>query len=195
MSPSSTPSLSAIWCARSGCERPEKTMSRFDGPRSSQCPWTGCVTAAPSRPGSASSAVRLSMLLVDPPFLRDLPWREPGERPRGHIMRDDRTGCNPGVVADLHRSIERIVDTGPDVAPDPGGRLRLTGLVLEVRRDVPGRHVRVLADLGVPDVGEVRDLRAGADGGLLHLDERPDLRPLAEDRARPDVGERPDLDA
>src|ERR1022692_1335351 len=170
-------------------------MSRFEGPRSSQCPWTGCVTAAPSRPGSASSAVRLSMLLVDPPFLRDLPWREPGERSGRDIIRDDRTRCNPSVVTDLHRSIERIVDTGPDVAPDPGLRLRFTGFVLEVRGDIPGGDVRVLADLGVPDVGEVRDLRAGADGRLLHLDEGADLCPLAENRARPDVGEGADLDA
>ena len=83
----------------------------------------------------------------------------------------------------------------PDVAPDPGLRLRLPRFVLEVRRDVSCRDVRVLADLGVPDVGEVRDLRAGADGRLLHLDEAPDLRPLAEDRAGAHVGERADLDA
>ena len=32
-SPSSTPSFSAMFWARSGCERPAKTISRFSGPR------------------------------------------------------------------------------------------------------------------------------------------------------------------
>ena len=75
----------AIALARSGWERPAKTMSRFCGPRSIQCPWVGCVTVVFSSPGSASSAVRLSMLVVDPPFLGFLARREPGKRAReGH---------------------------------------------------------------------------------------------------------------
>src|SRR5581483_4651593 len=118
-SPSSTPSFSAIARARSGCERPEKTISRFCGPRSIQCPRTGSLTIAFSRPGSASSvAVRLSMLLVDPPFLRDLSGREPGQRAGGDIIRDDRARRNPHVVAHLHRGIEDSVDAGPDIAAD-----------------------------------------------------------------------------
>src|SRR3979411_1334587 len=158
-SPSSSPRCCAIAFARSGCDRPAKTMSRFCGPRSIQCPWDGCVTVAFSSPGRASSAVRLSMLVVDPPFLCFLARREPCKRSRGDIICDDRTRRNPSIVANVHRCTERIVDTGPDVAPDPGLPLRSAWLVGEVGRNVAGRDVRVLADLGVPDIREVRDLR------------------------------------
>src|SRR5215470_15903230 len=158
-------------CARSGCERPEKTMSRFHGPRSIQWPGRGCAAVAcASRPGSASSVVvSVAMLLVDPAFLRLLPWCEPRERARRNIVRDHRSGCNPDVVADLDRCIERIVDTGPDVPADPRLRLRLSGLVLEVRGDVAGGDVRARADLGVAEIGQVRHLRVLPDAGPLEL--------------------------
>src|SRR5512132_444807 len=172
-------------------------MRRFHGPRSIQWPGRGCAAAAwPSRPGSASSVVvAVSMLFVDPAFLRDLAWREACQGARRNIFGNDCTGRKPSIVANLDRRIERIVDAGPDVAPDARGRLRLTGLVFEVRSDVAGGDVRILTDLGVADVGEVGDLRARADGGLLHLDEGADLRAFADRRPRADEGERADLDA
>src|SRR5207245_2855349 len=194
-SPSSSPRCCTIAFARSGCERPEKTMSRFCGPRSIQCPCFGSVIVAPSSPGSVSSAVRLSMLVVDPPFLGFLARGEPGERSRRDIICDDRTRRNPSIVANVHGCIERIVDTGPDVAPDPCPALWLSRLVGKVGRDVAGRDVRVLTDLGVPDVGQMRDLRAGADFRLLDLDEGPDLGALPDSCPRPDVGEGADLHA
>jgi hypothetical protein len=40
-----------------------------------------------------------------------------------------------------------------------------------------------LADVGVADVGEVRDLRPGADVGVLDLDERPCLAAAPQDGA------------
>src|SRR5215471_10020648 len=160
-------------------------MSRFHGPRSIQWPGRGCAAGVwPSRPGRASSVVPVSTLVIDPSFFRRLPRREPRKRPGRDIFRYHRTRRKPHIVADLHRSIERIVDTGPDVAPDARHRLRLARLVLEVRRDV-----------AVADVGEVRDLRARADDGLLHLDEGADLRLARDGRARTDEGERPDLDS
>src|SRR5256714_5995537 len=195
-SPSSRPRCSAIAPARSGCERPANTISRFSGPRSIQCPEDGFVIDACSSPGRASSAVpvKLSMLLVDPTFLGFLAWREPGEGSGGDIICDDRPRCNPSVVANVDRSIERIVDAGPDVATDPSQALRQTGFVREVGRDVAGGDVRIFADLGVPEVGEVRYLGAGADPGLLQLDERAGFRPRAEHRAGPEIGERADVD-
>src|SRR5947199_10877446 len=116
--------------------------------------------------------VRLSMVLVDPAFLGFLACREPGERSGGDIICDDRTRRNPSVVTNADRSIERIVDAGPDVAPDPGRALGLARFVREVRGDVAGGDVRIFADLGVTDVGEVWHLRAGTDARLLQLDER-----------------------
>src|SRR5512140_1833008 len=144
MSPSLRPSLSAIWPASSGCERPEKIIRRFCGPRSIQCSGLVSFTTAPSRPGNASSVgvVRLSMVFVDPTFLGFLAWCEPGERSGGDIIGDDRTRRNPSVVANRDRSFERIVDTGPDVAPDPGHALGQALLVGEVCGDVAGGDVR-----------------------------------------------------
>src|SRR5437660_5432557 len=150
-------------CARSGCERPAKTISRLRGPRSMKCCGDGSVTTRASSPGRASSvAVGLSMLLVDPPFLRRLSRGKTGQRTGRDIIRDDGPRCNPNVVANLDRSIEDSVHAGPDVAADPGASLWLVRLVREIRRDVAGRHVRPLPHLGVADVRQVRDLRAGA---------------------------------
>src|SRR5881275_1892998 len=151
-----------MFCARSGCERPAKTISRFSGPRSMKCSGDGSLTTRASSPGRAISvAVGLSMLLVDPTFLRRLPRRKPGQRTGRDIIRDDGTGCNPNVVANLDRSIEDSVHAGPDVAADPRAALRLARLVREVGGDVAGRDVRPLPHLGVADIREVRDLRSG----------------------------------
>src|SRR6188472_557848 len=126
-----------MFWARSGCERPAKTISRFSGPRSMKCSGDGPVTVRASSPGRASSvAVGLSMLFVDPPFLRCLPRGKPGQRTGRDIIRDDGVRCNPSVVADLDRGIEDSVHAGPDVAADLRPLLRHVGLVLEVRGDV-----------------------------------------------------------
>src|ERR1700747_1362047 len=131
--------------ASTGCERPANTMSRFPGPRSIQCPGAGSLmTWLPSSPGSATSvAVTLSMLTVDPPFFCLLPRRHPIERPWGDIIRHDRARCNPSIVTNVDRCIERIVDTGPDVAPDPGLGLGDARRGLEVGRHVSRRGVCV----------------------------------------------------
>ena len=60
-----------------------------------------------------------------------------------------------------------------------------------VRGDRAGAEVGPLADVGVPDVGQVGHLRARADVRVLDFDEGADLRSLADDRARPQVGEGP----
>src|SRR6185503_6808730 len=64
-----------------------------------------------------------------------------------------------------------------------------------VRGARAGDEIAALADLRVPDVGQVRHLRALADVGVLDLDERADLGVRAQLRARPEVGERADLGA
>src|SRR3954470_6717919 len=177
MSPSSTPSWSAMRVASSGCERPENTINRFCGPRSSQCPGSGrtCSVIA-SRPGSRASSLVVDVGLstfVDPPFLGDLPRGEAREGTRRDVVRDDRSRPKPHIIPNHDRSNERIVDTGPDVLADRRLTFRATGLVREVRGDVAGGNVRPLADLGITDIGEVRHLRAGADARLLDLHECP----------------------
>src|SRR5256714_14002243 len=162
-SPGSTPSCSAMRFASSGCERPANTMSRFHGPRSIQCPGPcSLMTWLPSSPGRATSvALTLSMPVVDPPFLRLLPRGEPGERSRGDIIGDDRARCNPSIVANVDRSIERIVDAGPDVTADAGLGLRLARLVLEIGGDISGGGGWGLAGLRGTRVRQGGGLRAG----------------------------------
>src|SRR6476620_3819094 len=156
------PSFSAIRCASAGCERPEKSMSRLDGPRSIQCSGlTSALASATSRPvRRGCSVVEISTEIA---LFRDLLRWEAGERLGRDIFCYVRTACNPSVVPDLHRCLEPIVNAGPDVPPDLRLPLGLPGLVEEVGRDVACRHVGVLADLGVADVGEVRHLRPGTD--------------------------------
>src|SRR5438093_9273867 len=157
-------------CARSGWERPAKTISRFCGPRSIQCPgFTSGRSAAGSKPGSrASSAVALP---IDITLLRLLARREAGERARRNILGDDSARIDPCVVAYVDGSDERIVDTGSDVAPDRRPALGSIRLVRVVRGDVPGADVGVLTHLGVAHVREMRHLRARADTRVLDLHE------------------------
>src|SRR5213080_3123773 len=118
------PSFFAIRCASSGCERPEKSISRFDGPLSIQCSGlTSGLVSATSSPGRrVSSVVALSTEIA---LFRDLLRWETGERFGRDIFCYVRPTRNPCVVPDLDRGLEPIVDAGPDVAPDLRPRLRL----------------------------------------------------------------------
>src|SRR6266540_3346423 len=197
-SPTWIPSFSAIRCASSGCERPAKSMSRFDGPVSIQCSGlsSGLVSATSSPGRRVSSVVALSTEVA---LFRDLLRREPSKRFGRDIFCYVRPARNPCIVSDLDRGLEAIVNPGPDVAADLRPLLRAARLVGEVGRDVPGSDVRVLADLGVADVGEVRHLRPGAELRVLDLHERArsgtggELRAGAEVTERPGFGVRADL--
>src|SRR3954464_10294296 len=182
------PSFSAIRCASSGCERPEKSMSRFDGPVSIQCSgFTSALDSATSSPGRrVSSVVALSTEIA---LFRDLLRWESSERFGRDIFCYVRPARNPCVVPDLDRRFEAIVDAGPDVAADLRPPLWAPGLMREVRRDVAGGDVAVLAYLRVADVREVRHLRAGADVRVFDLDERACLRTRRELRAGAQVTE------
>ena len=83
-----------------------------------------------------------------------------GQRVGGHVLRDRRSSCRPCSVSDLDRRDEAILDPDPDVVADPGAAFRHARLVREVCGDRAGPDVRVLAHLGITDVGEVRDLGA-----------------------------------
>src|SRR6476620_1934985 len=148
MSPSATPRWSAIRVASSGWERPENTIRRFCGPRSSQWPGSGrtCSVTA-SRPGSRANSVVVDVGLstfVDPSFLGDLLRGEARERSRRDVVRDDRSRPKPNIVPNRDRSNERIVDTGPDVLADRRLPLPAARLVRVVRGHVAGGDVGVL---------------------------------------------------
>src|SRR4051794_12403180 len=164
--PSSTPSCSAIASASSVCERPEKTIRRFWGPRSIQCPGWGwltdmCSAARSSRPGSTSSVGALASCIS---LLVLLACAGDREGTRGHVLRDRRSGGDPCSLSHLHGRDEAILDAGPDVPPDPRPALLPPRLVREVCGDRAGADVRVGADVGVADVREVGHLRAWSDG-------------------------------
>src|SRR3954463_3023859 len=103
--------------ASAGCERPAKSMSRFDGPVSIQCSGlTSALDSATSRPGRrVSSVVALSTEIA---LFRDLLRRETSERFGRDIFCYVRPARNPCIVPDLHRRLEPIVNAGPDVPPD-----------------------------------------------------------------------------
>src|SRR5258705_10201244 len=156
------PSFSEIRWASSGWERPEKSMSRLDGPRSIQCSGfsSGLVSATSSRGRRVSSVVALSTEIA---LFRDLLRRETSERFGRDIFCYVRTACNPCVVPNLHRRLEPIVNAGVDVSPDLRPPLGSIGLVGEIGSDIPGGDVRVLTDVSIADIGEERHLRPGSD--------------------------------
>src|SRR3954470_18863084 len=192
--PRSTPSCSAIRPARSGCDVPATTISRLRGACSSQfarlTEGSGS-TSFTSRPGIRVNSVAVSICVS---FFVDLTRTCDRECAGRDIVRDDRARRNPSIVSNLDRSNECILYAGPDVAPDRRPALGFSGLVREVDRDVPGRHVGVLTDIRIAEIGEVRHLRPGADPSLLQLHERPHLRIFGKDRSRPEVRERADHD-
>src|SRR3954452_9238874 len=153
------PSFSAMRCASSGCERPENSISLFDGPFSIQCSGlTSGFASATSSPGRrVSSVVALSTEIA---LFRDLLRWESSERFGRDIFCYVRPARNPCIVPDLDRGLEAIVNAGPDVAADLRLPFGTTGLMGEIRGDVPGCDVRALAHLGIADIGEMRDLGA-----------------------------------
>src|SRR5215208_4862547 len=189
------PSLSAILCARSGCERPENSISRFEGPRSIQCSGlTSGLDSATSSPGRRVSSLVVVMLSTEIALFRDLPRRESGQRFGRDIFCYVRASCNPCVVPDLDRRLEAILDSGPDVAADLRPLFGTARRVREVAGDVSGRDVRAFPDLGVADIGQMGNLRPCAELGVLELDEGSGLRAATKDRAGTEVAEGADRD-
>src|SRR5947209_33353 len=146
--------------ARSVCDRPEKTIRRFCGPRSIQ--WLGddCVTTAGSRPGRTSSGLAPTGCISLPVLLP-----RPCERKcfGRDVFRDNRTSGDPSPIPDLDGCDEAIVDTGPDVAADRRAALRRARLMREVGGDRACAHVRIVADVRIADVRQMRHFRAVAD--------------------------------
>src|SRR5258708_6384196 len=117
-------------CASVVCDRPEKTIRRFCGPRSSQWPVIGWVTASgASRPGRTSSVaalpgcIPLLVLLARPGDAESVGW---------HVFGYHRSSCDPCSVSYFDGRDETIVNRGPDVAADRRALLRLARLVREV---------------------------------------------------------------
>src|SRR5215204_1714203 len=122
-----------------------------------------------SRRGGVYAPLRSSRL---PPLriIRDVRLAGAGDAEcvRGNVLGDDATRCGERAIAHFDRRDERRVHAGPHVGPDR--RAVLLDAVV-VRGDVARADVRVLADVRVADVAQVRDLRPTADVRVLDLDE------------------------
>src|SRR5204862_3881604 len=96
-----------------------------------------------------------------------------------------------GAVPDRHGRNQCRVRSDERVLPDD--RTVLAESVV-VAGDDSRADVRVLADLRVPDVGEVGGLHFLPDNGVLQLDEIADLHAIRQPAAGPDVGPGPNID-
>src|ERR1700754_3544765 len=138
---------------------------------------------------------RSSALFLDPlrvaVYVLLLRSRDP-ESAGGNVLGDHRPGPNIRPVADGHGRDEGAVDAGLD----PSADLRpVLAEAVVVGRDVARRDVRAVADVGVAEVGQMGHLGPDADLRVLDLDERADLRGLADVGAGTEVGERADRGA
>ena len=119
----------------------------------------------------------------------DVALRTGGNRQRAgrDVLAQHGARAGVGAVADGHRRDEHGVRAGAHVRADGGA---LLGRAVVVDEHAGRADVAVLADVGVADVGQVRHLGAGADGGVLGLDERAELAVGAQHGAGPQVRER-----
>src|SRR5262249_43320932 len=89
-----------------------------------------------------------------------------------HVARDDAAGGNEGPLADLDRSHQR------SIGPDEGARPDLCQILIDaivVAADCAGAAIGSRPDAGIADIGQMVDLGARLDHGLLDLDEIADM--------------------
>src|SRR4029079_7790450 len=185
-SPSWMPSRSAIASPRAMLERPAKSMSRFCGVRSIHVAWSPVLMADAAMPAPVKSGIgvsRLTAASLSCSIALDvrLAGASDAEGVGGDVVGDHGAGSGPRPISDRNGGDEDSVAGGADITPDRGALL-LRAIV--VGGDVACSDVRVLADLGVPDVGEVRDLGPLADRRVLDLHERAGLGVGADVGAR-----------
>src|SRR6185312_9837377 len=111
------------------------------------------------------------------------------QRSRWDVVAHHRARAGIRAVAHRHRSHEHGVRPGADVGADRGAPF---GFAVVIDEHAGGADVAVFADIGVPDVGQMRHFGAGADRGVLGFDERAQLAVVAQHGAGPQVGERAD---
>ena len=180
--------------ASAGCERPEKSIRRRCGPALDEV-LRACVhVLAPAgrlQPRQLGQLNRPAGRRHTPPLLTCLGGK-PASEPGG-------TSSVITVPAASHASSP--ISTGATktlwiavltLLPIAVRRLRQARPVRVVGRDAARADVRPCADVRVPDVGQVRNLRAFAHPRVLDLDERARLGARLEHRAGAKVTERSD---
>src|SRR3990172_1721786 len=154
---------------------------------------TKTMTARARR--NTPAQLSLSTLLPHLPsrFAADGAGRHPGHRRAlRHVLRHHRPGARPGAAAQPHRRHQHRVAADEGAVAADGHALPLAVVVAGHRA---GADVDLLADLGVADVAEVAHLRAAPQSRSLHLHEVADVHACLQAAARPQVAERPNVDA
>src|SRR6478609_8265562 len=185
------PRCSAILAPSSGLERPLNSISRLCGARSIQVACESLTAGA--LPGTvANSGIgdsTLTALSASISFDVGLLGTSHSQRVGWDVVGDDRSGARPGTVTDRDRGDEDIMRAGVDVPAD-GGALLLVTVVVGGDRARP--DVAARAHVGIPDVGQVRHLRAFSDHRVLDLDVGARLGAVHQGRSRAKVAERSD---
>src|SRR5512135_721418 len=120
---------------------------------------------------------KLRPLAGDPPLDRLLFRPAQRQRVGGYVHGDRRSRADQGSLAHRDRRDQHRV--APDEDPVPDHRGVLVDAVV-VAGDRPRAHVDLLPDGGVPEIGKMVRLGSLSDPALLHLDEVPDVRSLAD---------------
>lgn len=111
------------------------------------------------------------------------------QRTGRNVLGDSRTGSRKRTVAQLDRRNEVGIAADEAVVTDLGAVLVIA---VVVDNDRAAAEVDALADGRIADIGQVRNLGAVADGGLLQLYEVADAAAVTDHALRADIGKRTD---
>src|SRR5512133_581357 len=133
----------------------------------------------------------LLFFLQTPAELVDL--RNPGNSQRisRHIDRHRRTGRNQRITPHRNRRHQLHITADKDIVTND--RTVLIDTVI-VAGDGPAADVDIAADLGVPQIGQVRGLRSRTHGDFFGFDKVADLDLIVQDGTRPQMGHGTDTD-
>src|SRR6478752_6148677 len=156
------PRCSAILAPSSGLERPLNSISRLCGARSIQVACESLTAGA--LPGTVANRgigdSTLTALSASISFDVGLLGTGHSQRVGWDVVGDDRSGARTGTVTDRDRGVADIMRAGVDVPAD-GSVLLLVAVV--VGGDRTGPDVAAGAQVGVPDVEQMRQIRALSD--------------------------------
>src|SRR5262249_32323841 len=186
-SPRPMPSRAAMRSPSSMLVRPANTIRRLESSRSIAFEIGWVETSGIGAPFRCAVGCGTGSGLgtIPDPVLVVLPRARDPERPGRDVVRDDRPGGGHRSVTNPNRSDEDAIAARLDVCADLRAVFAETVVVC---RDVAGPDVGSLADRGVADVREVRDLRPPADPRALHLHVGADLGAVLELHPGAEVG-------
>lgn len=104
-----------------------------------------------------------------------------GQIRRRNILRNGRAGTYIGTISHLHRSNKIRIAANERIIAHLCAELRLA-IIIDGNRTTA--HIDARAHIAVPDIGQMRQLRAFTDIGVFDLDEIADLDLMCQLRIR-----------